>query len=1134
MRSLIYLLALVSATQAYELHMNCGGGAFVSPDGVSFVGDAAYTPGQAGFIGGRIVPHNHYPIGGTDMPMLYESWRCQFDEFVADVPPGDYVLTLHFAEIERHGPDLRVLSIHAEDMALLDSLDVFDVANHGYALRLRFPVATTDGHLNVQVLPLVGDNLLEGIEIVSWEPDSSAPAAPSVFVARGSYGVGLLTWHFPQEADFAGVLVYRTSALEPETCLTERPVPLPLFLDYGLAPGGTASYAVTSVDVFGNESNATPWEEVTALRLEDSPLPVYRIEVDPEALATLQADPQTDEYVDAVFWGEDTLYSPVGMRYRGNISRFMSKKSYKIRLDDGDTFQGVDRVNCNADFVDWSLIRSKLCYDLFDLTGIRPPWARHSHFHLNEEFAGVYLHLEQLDERFLVRTGRDPGASIYKCFGALDLLPSEDDYRRHYEKETNEDLGYDDLMEFIETINLTSADALGPALLQILDVASYLKYYAVIVATSNVDFTTHNYYLIHDLEDDMWEVVPWDMDHTFGISGAFDPDMEFDSPIDLGSSQSPQCIGGPNVLLDKILQIPAFRRFYCDELSRLLENEFSPEPMECQIDSLHGAIAHDARLDIMKLGREDNALFEGSDAELKEFVVQRCVFLLGEISAYAPEESLFVFINEVQARNDTTIADEYGEFDPWMELYNNSPGPVDISGWTLGSGGEEWTIPDTSISPGGFVLVWLDGEPSQGAMHSTWALGAEEAQVALRITSGAYQDSMTIPLAADDRSFGRYPDASSSLTFLPSPSPGASNGTPGGSAPEISGVERDPQWPRPYEPVLITARAIDPEGDDFLVDLFVDVGPGFAPIPMHDDGHHGDHAAHDGIFATTIPGQPGGTRVKYVVVATDAAGNMGMEPTFTQSFVYLVGWQPPPVVLNEFMASNTTTLADELGEYDDWIELHNMGPVPVPLTHMYLTDDLAEPMKWAFPDTTIEPGGFFLVWADDDEEQGPTHASFKLSADGEELGLFFRIPSDIVPLDTISFGPQNEDQSWGRYPDGTGPWGATQAPTPGGHNSGLGSENSGSPTLPMCLTLGDVTPNPTAGRCTVTLGLPQGGYGELVIYDLHGRACEHVWEGDLDAGWHQLPISPSLPSGSYLISAHGEIGTQYTRLVVLK
>ncbi len=247
MRLLICLLVLVSATQAYELHMNCGGDAFVSPDGVSFVGDAAYTPGQAGFIGGRIVPHNHYPIGGTDMPMLYESWRWQFDEFVADVPPGDYVLTLHFAEIERHGPDLRVLSIHAENVALLDSLDVFDVANHGYALRLRFPVITIDGHLNVQVLPLLGDNMLEGIEIVSWEPDSSSPATPSGYVARGSYGAGLLTWHIPQEVDVAGVLVYRTSALEPEMCVTELPVPLPLFLDYDLPPGGTASAWRTAV-----------------------------------------------------------------------------------------------------------------------------------------------------------------------------------------------------------------------------------------------------------------------------------------------------------------------------------------------------------------------------------------------------------------------------------------------------------------------------------------------------------------------------------------------------------------------------------------------------------------------------------------------------------------------------------------------------------------------------------------------------------------------------------------------------------------------------------------------------------------------------------------------------------------------
>ncbi len=141
--------------------------------------------------------------------------------------------------------------------------------------------------------------------------------------------------------------------------------------------------------------------------------------------------------------------------------------------------------------------------------------------------------------------------------------------------------------------------------------------------------------------------------------------------------------------------------------------------------------------------------------------------------------------------------------------------------------------------------------------------------------------------------------------------------------------------------------------------------------------------------------------------------------------------------INEFMASNRTTVADEAGDYDDWVEVHNAGDAAIRLRGMYLTDNLAAPTKWSFPDTTIGPGEYLLVWCDGEYREGPLHASFKLDSDGEQLGFFAATGDQVYYIDTLSFGPQSTDTAQGRYPDG-GAWRMMDFPTPGARNiSGL-------------------------------------------------------------------------------------------------
>ncbi|MFN7138574.1 MAG: CotH kinase family protein, partial [Limisphaerales bacterium] len=141
------------------------------------------------------------------------------------------------------------------------------------------------------------------------------------------------------------------------------------------------------------------------------------------------------------------------------------------------------------------------------------------------------------------------------------------------------------------------------------------------------------------------------------------------------------------------------------------------------------------------------------------------------------------------------------------------------------------------------------------------------------------------------------------------------------------------------------------------------------------------------------------------------------------------------VVINEFMASNKTTLADEDGQFSDWIELHNTTANTVSLNNWYLTDNAANLTKWRFPNTNIPPHGFLVVFASDKNRKvigQPLHTSWALSAGGEYLGLVMPDGQTIVSEYAPTFPEQYEDISYGLL-NGTNVYFGT--PTPGAPNS---------------------------------------------------------------------------------------------------
>ncbi|TVR75419.1 MAG: T9SS C-terminal target domain-containing protein [Marinilabiliales bacterium] len=88
---------------------------------------------------------------------------------------------------------------------------------------------------------------------------------------------------------------------------------------------------------------------------------------------------------------------------------------------------------------------------------------------------------------------------------------------------------------------------------------------------------------------------------------------------------------------------------------------------------------------------------------------------------------------------------------------------------------------------------------------------------------------------------------------------------------------------------------------------------------------------------------------------------------FALIFTLLLLLSPEPaaqdVAINEIMASNASVIADEDGDFGDWIELFNYGEDSVNLEGFGLSDNYGDPFKWVFPDVSIEPNGFMIIWA---------------------------------------------------------------------------------------------------------------------------------------------------------------------------
>lgn len=319
-------------------------------------------------------------------------------------------------------------------------------------------------------------------------------------------------------------------------------------------------------------------------------------------------------------------------------------------------------------------------------------------------------------------------------------------------------------------------------------------------------------------------------------------------------------------------------------------------------------------------------------------------------------------------------------------------------------------------------------------------------------------------------------------------------------------------------PATVTARAASAAGI-FAVWLYYATGfvGNFEKTQMFDDGQHGDGAANDGTYGADIPGYPGNTYVRYYVEAVNntSARTVAYAPQGAEHDVFVYRVAPDlvsaaEVVINELMASNTTTVADPNGEYDDWIELYNKGNQSADLGGWFLSDDPARPDKWTFPTGTLLPAGAYaVVWCDENGMQPGLHANFKLAASGETVWL--RNPAGTI-VQEVTFGTQTTDQGYARIPNGTGSF-KIQAPSFNVNNESV----SVSPDALQTSWQLRLYPNPSAGVLTIQTNVEEAL--PAMVADMTGRT---VWTGEVSFS-RTLDLS-GVTAGVYMVKVGSKRG----------
>jgi spore coat protein H len=277
----------------------------------------------------------------------------------------------------------------------------------------------------------------------------------------------------------------------------------------------------------GSQTVRSPTDAV--LFPHDRVIDVY-IEVDEAELQHMFDQARMEEYIVCNVVYNGYRIKNVAIRPKGNSSLMQAANStsnrYSFKLDfnhyvKGQNLFGITKINLNNGFSDPSFMREYLTYEISEMLGLETPRTTYIALHINNQYFGLYLGVENIDENFVRDHFAYGYGDLYKPEGTGANLVYIDDDPQSYPGlalQTNEETS--DRISIVEMLKVLQ-EGTYEELEKVLDIDSFLKYYALCVAAGSMDSIlggmNHNYYLYD--RDGQFVMLPWDFNMAFGGFG---------------------------------------------------------------------------------------------------------------------------------------------------------------------------------------------------------------------------------------------------------------------------------------------------------------------------------------------------------------------------------------------------------------------------------------------------------------------------------------------------------------------------------------------------------------------------------------------------------------------------------------
>ncbi|KMJ59036.1 hypothetical protein AB685_08170 [Bacillus sp. LL01] len=295
------------------------------------------------------------------------------------------------------------------------------------------------------------------------------------------------------------------------------------------------------------------------------------------------------------------------LRFRGNSSRGLPKKSWSIRFDSPKGFIfGGTHMNLNAMYTDPSMMREKISFDMFQELGLPAPRTKYFNIYVNGVFEGLYLHIERIDESMLSQIGLNPRGTLVRdefrhnqqlenvestsifsfdiqtVENKVDFLEQTTNYRN------NPDWGA--FSEFLDWVYQTDP---GPdfasEITERVDMQTFIDWLVIHFLVADVDAFSDDYWMYLDTqtENAKWKLIPWDKDLSFGShyrqgAGTGNHFFAYESPIQSRFD---------NQLLQKFLDTPELRSQLNERMQYLMTETFTHTYFKNKIAELSDTLA---------------------------------------------------------------------------------------------------------------------------------------------------------------------------------------------------------------------------------------------------------------------------------------------------------------------------------------------------------------------------------------------------------------------------------------------------------------------------------------------------------------------------------------------------------------